>query len=395
MKQLLLVVVATLSTRIHVNAITMRVLLVKKEVPITQANPHQFLTPDPCFIFSGKQRITHTQKTLSISGGKDGLVYFHEHNKTLPLPITLQPQVDTKIGLSKKPYIRFYQGFMRLQRSPDKQWLYIINHVPLEEYVYGVVIKEMNPQWHTQAHCAQAIAARSYALHLKHLVNRQKTYDVRASEGDQMYIGDSPRWQHVKKEIESTKGTILTSNHKPILAMFAACCGGIIPSKTNDFNAKKHAYLKRDTACTFCKGAMYGNTPVHSWSHTFSKKEFLTLCKKQKDVSTSIRDFESLKSIVLTHNDGSKVVNVTLSDGTQEVCIPPKIFKRHPNKKALSYYFTLEDKGDQFSINGRGYGHPIGLCQQGAQKMATDGASYDEILTFYYPAAQLHTLPLE
>jgi len=54
-------------------------------------------------------------------------------------------------------------------------------------------------------------------------------------------------------------------------------------------------------------------------------------------------------------------------------------------KTLPSTWFTLRRKGNTFILNGRGYGHGVGLCQWGAQQMAKDGKNYKEILSFYYP----------
>ncbi len=106
--------------------------------------------------------------------------------------------------------------------------LTVVNSLPLEEYLMGVVPSEMPPKWNMEAHKAQAIAARSYAL--ANLNKRgSKGYDLKDTPHDQAYGGASSETPQTTRAVLSTRGEVLTYDNKIIPAYYHAASGG----KTN------------------------------------------------------------------------------------------------------------------------------------------------------------------
>lgn len=106
--------------------------------------------------------------------------------------------------------------------------LTVVNSLPLEEYLMGVVPSEMPPKWNMEAHKAQAIAARSYAL--ANLNKRgSKGYDLKDTPHDQAYGGASSETPQTTRAVLSTRGEVLTYDNKIIPAYYHASSGG----KTN------------------------------------------------------------------------------------------------------------------------------------------------------------------
>ncbi|MBR3605243.1 MAG: SpoIID/LytB domain-containing protein [Candidatus Gastranaerophilales bacterium] len=106
--------------------------------------------------------------------------------------------------------------------------LTVVNSLPLEEYLMGVVPSEMPPKWNIEAHKAQAIAARSYAL--ANLNKRgSKGYDLKDTPHDQAYGGASSETPQTTRAVLSTRGEVLTYDNKIIPAYYHASSGG----KTN------------------------------------------------------------------------------------------------------------------------------------------------------------------
>lgn len=118
---------------------------------------------------------------------------------------------------------KWYRGIIMIQNKNGK--LTVINNVPLEDYIKGVVPSEMPSSWATEAHKAQAIAARSYAL--ANLGKRAKYgYDLKDTPEDQAYGGASKETPDTNFAVDETKGIVLTYNMKVINAYYSASAGG-------------------------------------------------------------------------------------------------------------------------------------------------------------------------
>ena len=118
---------------------------------------------------------------------------------------------------------KWYRGIIMIQNKNGK--LTVINNVPLEVYINGVVPSEMPSSWATEAHKAQAIAARSYAL--ANLGKRAKYgYDLKDTPEDQAYGGASKETPDTNYAVDETKGIVLTYNMKVINAYYSASAGG-------------------------------------------------------------------------------------------------------------------------------------------------------------------------
>ena len=103
--------------------------------------------------------------------------------------------------------------------------LTVINNVPLDDYIKGVVPSEMPSSWDVEAHKAQAIAARSYAL--ANLGKRARYgYDLKDTPEDQAYGGASAETAKTNSAVDDTKGIVLTYNMQVITAYYSASAGG-------------------------------------------------------------------------------------------------------------------------------------------------------------------------
>ena len=118
---------------------------------------------------------------------------------------------------------RWYRGDIMIYNFEGK--LTIVNNLPLEEYLLGVVPSEMPSKWNIEAHKAQAIAARSYAI-----ANLNKRgshgYDLKDTPADQAYGGATSETPQTTHAVLSTKGEVLTYNDKIIPAYYHASSGG-------------------------------------------------------------------------------------------------------------------------------------------------------------------------
>lgn len=135
---------------------------------------------------------------------------------------------------------KWYRGeFIVYNRGGD---LTIINHVDIEDYIKGVVPSEMPSSWCYEAHKAQAIAARSYAL--ANLGKRANGgYDLKDTPEDQAYGGASAESSRTNQAVSETKGIVLIYDLKIIPAYYSASAGGQTCS-SSDVWVKNLPYLK-------------------------------------------------------------------------------------------------------------------------------------------------------
>lgn len=118
---------------------------------------------------------------------------------------------------------KWYKG--ELVAVSSSNGLTIINEVDLENYIKGVVPSEMPSRWNIEAHKAQAIAARSYAV--SNLGKRGKYgYDLKDNDEDQVYGGASRETVQTNQAVDSTNGQVLVYNNKVIRAYYHASSGG-------------------------------------------------------------------------------------------------------------------------------------------------------------------------
>ena len=118
---------------------------------------------------------------------------------------------------------RWYRGDLIVYNVNNR--ITVINKLPLEEYILGVVPSEMPSKWHFEAHKAQAIAARSYAV--ANMGKRlSKGYDLKDTPEDQAYGGATSEKPNTTQAVLQTKGVVMTYNNKVIPAYYHAASGG-------------------------------------------------------------------------------------------------------------------------------------------------------------------------
>lgn len=133
--------------------------------------------------------------------------------------IVIKPAEGGFVSVKKK----WYRGHFQLLNNGDN--LTVINDVPLELYIQGVVPSEMPSSWEHDAHKAQAIAARSYAI--ANLGKRAKHgYDLKDTPEDQAYGGATAETTQTNDAVIETTGLVLIHDGKIISAYYSASAGG-------------------------------------------------------------------------------------------------------------------------------------------------------------------------
>ena len=134
--------------------------------------------------------------------------------------IIIKPQENGFVSVKRK----WYRGSFKIIN--DDNALTVMNDLPLELYIRGVVPSEMPPRWEFEAHKAQAIAARSYAV--ANMGKRAKYgYDLKDTPEDQAYGGASAETNQTNKAVTDTEGIVLVCQGKIVPAYYSASAGGI------------------------------------------------------------------------------------------------------------------------------------------------------------------------
>ncbi len=259
----------------------------------------------------------------------------------------------------------------------------IINRVEIEDYLMGVLAREMDKLWPLEALKAQAVVSRTLVMYLSEL-NKTKglPYDIENSIFHQVYgTTDSEK---IEKAISSTVGEVLSYKGKIVQVFFHACCGGKTALSSEVWGGTyPHISSVIDP---YCEGS-----PYSTWEKVFTGTEI----SKALGLST-------IERIVVDKTDSlSRVTNlkIFLKDGSIREFTGHR-FRMEINKgKSIvrfdspdiipSTNFTIKKVGDNFSFRGVGYGHGVGMCQWGARKMAEQGFNYRDILYHYFPEMEI------
>ena len=290
-----------------------------------------------------------------------------------------------------------YRG--RIEVSRTSTGINAINVVGLEEYLYGVVPKEMPASYELEALKAQAVAARTYAV--KRLGSHNgSNYQLCDNIHCQVYKGLSGENERSTKAVADTAGQILIYQNAPIDAVFSASSGGYTENSENVWQ-NEVSYLKGKPELNEV-GAL-------EWEKTISLSDLDSLLAKNGEnignavdlVIGKISSGGRVQELRIVGTSGEKVLTKesvrTYFSGAPSGSFPSKLFKingkggtqeANPDNMEETVIrdvnISTKDGSGLFVISGKGNGHGCGLSQMGAQGMALLGKGYDEILHYYY-----------
>jgi stage II sporulation protein D len=314
-----------------------------------------------------------------LSYGNSKTVY-EDGKKFLQLEVTvhdlensiafIKPQGEGEVSVDGNRY----KGAIEL--IEDKSGcLTVINELFLEEYVMGVLAGEIPGSWPMEALKAQAIAARTFALYKQDEAKKKsQTYDIENTALAQMYRGSRLVNQNIRQAVIETEGEILTYQDKPIMAVFHSNCGGETTSAVDVWGQDK-PYL-RPASCDF------GNHgPHYEWKATIKVSDIV---RKLRAADIPIYDIVQISSVERDESHRVKVLSLMDGDGVKKQ-IKGAVFRMAVGPDIIrSTRFEAQLQGDRIEFTGMGWGHGVGLCQEGAYGMAKAGYGAFDILRHYY-----------
>jgi len=249
--------------------------------------------------------------------------------------------------------------------------LYLINELPLEEYIKNVVSAEVGQNWDMEALKVQAVISRTYALFQKSKNNTNENYDLTSSVLHQVYKGASVD-ARISYAVMNTEGEVLTYNGNLIEAFYHSTSGGMTEDPMEVFG-KSYPYLK--PVATNCE-----ISPYWIWERRIPADEI----EKALDIK-GVRDIQ-IKSYTSTH----RVKTVDISHSAGVLNLETKDLRRLLGWSRLpSTNFTVSLDNGNYVFEGKGYGHGVGLCQWSALEMSREGMTYRQILDYFYPGTKL------
>jgi stage II sporulation protein D len=258
-----------------------------------------------------------------------------------------------------------YSGSIEVWKG--ESGLYIINEIPLEDYIKGVVAGEVGNSWDIEAIKAQAVVARTYALYQK-LNSSKMPYHLTSSVLHQVYKGGNIP-ENIAKAVNDTKGEILTYEGKPIIAYYHSTSGGMTEDPVEVFG-KSYPYLKPvQTSCEL--------SPYFMWEKRIPVSEI--------EKASTISNIKGIAIDSLTVSN--RVRDFRIITDTGEHLIPAKDLRKNLgwDKLPSTMITNITKDEDTFIFEGKGYGHGVGMCQWTALDMAKKGMNYRDILSKFYP----------
>jgi stage II sporulation protein D len=267
----------------------------------------------------------------------------------------------------KSPIKRYYSG--DLICHPDLETILFINTCDIEPYVAGVVKSEGGSGKSIEYFKTQAVIARTYMYKYfdKHAHDR---YNLCDNTHCQAFNGVASDTIILRAARETERQVILAPDSTLIIAAFHSNCGGeTAPSEDVWLTGQPYLVKVFDPYCRSSRNA--------TWSKTIPLSEWTGYLKKM-GYSGSQSEISLLNFSQLARASDYHAGNFTL---------PLRQIRNDLNLR--SAFFSLSIAGDSVSLKGRGYGHGVGLCQEGAMEMASEGFDYKQIISFYYTGVRI------
>lgn len=291
---------------------------------------------------------------------------------------------------------RNYRG--KIQISFSGSIINLINIVNLEDYVKGVLAKEMpigKNEENLEALKALAICVRTYAL--QRAKDGKVYFDLYSDTRDQVYGGADAESPITNKAVEQTANIILMYGDAPAIVFYHSTCGGYTESSQNVFTKEQFPYLSgiQDGSDSYCK-----ISPRFEWRETFNKELIIERLKNYSlldDADYSLEDVNILSRFDSGRVDELEFKTTDHNGNSNSIIVRGNeirsVLRTADGKNILwSTMFDISNERNNISLIGNGFGHGVGLCQWGAIALSRMGWSYDEILEHYYPGTYEGTI---
>ena len=334
------------------------------------------------------------------------------------LEITGQKNLIQVTEASEKSQ-RLYGGSLKLQ--PNAYGTYtLVNNVPLEVYLRGVVPHEIGRNAPDNAAKAQTIIARTYALrNLRRF--EADNYELCANTHCQVYFGLKETSTQADRAIAETKGLVLTYQNELVDALYSSTTGGITAKFTDVWNGGERPYLKAiiDSSeniwnlsqqsleneadfrkfIALNKGFNESGRKVFRWRYESSlealNKDIRTYLSNRKHPLANFTTIQNMQVVKRSPSGRILLLRVETDKGVLELAKNEVRSAFSAPRSTLFYLDPIYDSQKNlkgFAFIGGGLGHGVGMSQYGSYRLAQLGWPPEKILSFYYPGAKMQLL---
>ncbi|MCE9554725.1 MAG: SpoIID/LytB domain-containing protein [Planctomycetes bacterium] len=343
--------------------------------------PYRLLAPDGWRVVGQGERLGETELSATNDGLRIGELKLRERR--------LKIEVATSGSLWVNQ--RRYRGQLSLVRQEDGR-VSAINSLEVEPYVASVVNGEMPGEFPPAARQALAIAARTYVLYQMKARGAARDFDVYDNTRSQVYQGMemidaqgrrlAVETADSRRVAEDTRGIVLLYQGRLFCPYYGAVCGGHTGRGSDQFRDAAPPLV--GVPCDGCRDAPRYRWQVETASEPIAARLSAYLERTGRAVGV-------IQSIEATNPADGRLGEVTVT-GERGSAIVSTLTLREEGvgpRELPSPYFALSWRPPQVAIQGRGWGHCVGLCQWGARGKAIAGSDCAAILMHYYPGATL------
>ena len=303
--------------------------------------------------------------------------------KNRPKEVKTDNQVEEKEEITTYDYGQYNK--VKLLHTKTEE----IEELELDNYLLGVVSSEMPASFEQEALKAQAVVARTYTIYKITGDKKHENADIcDDSMCCQAWISKKERlnkwneeereanWAKIEEAVNSTKGKIVTYEGKPINAFFHSNSGGITDTATAVWGGSNYPYLQAVTTSGEDSYSQYNSEVI------LTKEEFIN---KIKEYHSNFQiDFSLENQIeILEYTDGERIKTIKIGNLNLSGVEIRNIF----GLKSAKFQINIEQ--DNIKFNVIGYGHGVGMSQTGADSMAKQGSSYQEIIKHFYTGVEI------
>lgn len=341
-------------------------------------------------------------------------------------PVQVQAAAGGHVTIgTSSTHFRRYRG-VAYATVTGKGTLAGVNELPMEQYIYGVVPRELGPIAYPEyeAQKAQAVAARTFAL--RGLGRRGSDgYDLRSTTADQVYGGLQDEHPISTSAINETAGLVAHYNGTLIETLYSSASGGHTASNEEVFDSKPVAYLRGVPDAE--RGSAFAHVPTleifrahanptslrnaaeNLFESDWSSRERWTFTWTASEISSIIAEFArrpvgrvhalnvssrgpSGRALVIEYVTDSGTFTDTKDRIRSSLRYITASGARTNMPSTLIFIEPVREEGEltgRFRVYGGGFGHGIGMSQTGAVGMAQKGRTYQEILRHYYQGIDL------
>ena len=289
-----------------------------------------------------------------------------------------------------------FAGSLEIRNNADGTQT-AINTIDLEDYLCSVISSEMNANSPMELLKAHAVISRSWAMRAMQKPTHEG-FDVCADDHCQRYEGLRRMNERAVEAVRATTGQVLTYHGEICDCRYYKCCGGRTEVWRTCWEDIDVPYIQSVT-CDYCKSPSQKvlrlvlndydqeTKDFRDWKVVYTNEELNEIIRAKSGI-----DFGEITDLTPLKRGASGRIYELKIVGTKHTAIIGKELKIRlwfSRSCLYSSWFDVAHENGLWTLTGHGWGHGAGLCQIGAAVMASEGKSYEEILSYYYHNTQL------